>query len=70
MRHIESSDRYQLAEAIKAAQAAKRSELRLAALRRSEELAAILARLDEARREHAESYLASRAHRETSTDLS
>ena len=42
----------------------------LAAQRRHAALQAIVARLDAARREHAESYLASRLRRETSCDLS
>ena len=61
---------YDLYESIHAALLADKLARRLSQLKRSPDLAAIIERLDQARREHADAYLNERAHRETSLDLS
>ena len=64
------ADPYSLIGAIQAHRLAQSSELLAERTRRNAGLAAILARLDAARQEHVESYLAQRLRRETSHDLS
>lgn len=64
------SGRHDLASAYEAHRLAKAIEAAIARRQRNEALQAILARLEQARRDNAERYLADRLRRETSSELS
>ena len=70
MNQVQIESHVALWEAIEASRAAKLSERRLAQLKRNEALAAIMTRLEQARRDNAKTYLDDRARREMSQDLS
>lgn len=70
MRHAKTQEPYSLIGAIQAQRLVKYAERRIEQAKRNGALQAILARLEAARAENAERYLADRLRRETSQDLS